>query len=276
MDETTAGDVRAAMREAAAAVLNNDAAHGSLAQDAHALAAGFRDLDTGTVTTANGLPAFTEDATARLAAFTARQPADAVKRDLELTCDPCGAAVCDIEDDDTLSVLAQAALSHQCHASAHPGPGELAAEAGRLDAEIRELTSTWNAATEVDTNLGADVETAGRSLALLCAQAADALGPADPDLAAQARQLSAGLGAAVTYYKNLEEHEFDASIDIFDRLDPAIALILHALQRVPPRTAPARGTPAAVPANARTASGHTAPSQDRNTAAALAAGKEPE
>lgn len=62
MDETTASDVRAAMREAANQFLDTDMSDGSLHEIAYTLAAGFRDLDTGTVLTEDCRPAFTEDA----------------------------------------------------------------------------------------------------------------------------------------------------------------------------------------------------------------------
>lgn len=63
MDETTAADVRAAMREASAAFLDTDMNAGGLIEAAYTLASGFRDLDTGTVLTGNGRRVFTEDAT---------------------------------------------------------------------------------------------------------------------------------------------------------------------------------------------------------------------
>lgn len=65
MDETTASDVRAMMRQAASGYLDTDMADSGLMTCTYTLAAGFRDLDTGTVTTKDGLPAFTEDALRR-------------------------------------------------------------------------------------------------------------------------------------------------------------------------------------------------------------------
>lgn len=62
MDETTASDVRDVMRQAAADFLDTDMADGDLMTCTYTLAAGFRSLDTGTVTTQDGLPAFTEPA----------------------------------------------------------------------------------------------------------------------------------------------------------------------------------------------------------------------
>jgi hypothetical protein len=49
-----------------------------------------------------------------LARFTAEQSDDEVKRDLELTCEACGAVVCDIEAGDSLSSLAGCANDHEC------------------------------------------------------------------------------------------------------------------------------------------------------------------
>jgi hypothetical protein len=62
MAETTAGDVRAAMREAANLYLDTSMEDGGKLAALDTLALGFRDLDTGTVLTADGRPAFTEDA----------------------------------------------------------------------------------------------------------------------------------------------------------------------------------------------------------------------
>jgi hypothetical protein len=64
-EETTAADVREAMREAAGAFLDTDRCGPGapdLLEIAYTLAAGFRDLDTGTVLTGDGQRAFTEDA----------------------------------------------------------------------------------------------------------------------------------------------------------------------------------------------------------------------
>jgi hypothetical protein len=60
MDETTASGVRARMRQAAADYLDTDMAHGDLMACVYTLAAGFRDLDAGTVKTTDGRPAFTD------------------------------------------------------------------------------------------------------------------------------------------------------------------------------------------------------------------------
>lgn len=49
-----------------------------------------------------------------LARFEALQSDDTVKRDLELTCRDCNTVICDIEHEDTLEILAGAALDHEC------------------------------------------------------------------------------------------------------------------------------------------------------------------
>jgi len=59
--ETTAGEVRARMRRAAAEYLDTGMPDGGLMDCLDVLAAGFRALDTGTVTTQDGRPAFTGD-----------------------------------------------------------------------------------------------------------------------------------------------------------------------------------------------------------------------
>jgi hypothetical protein len=51
--------------------------------------------------------------------FTTEQSDDLVKRDLELTCSRCGFVVCDVQDGDLLSILANVADDHW--QEAHPG-----------------------------------------------------------------------------------------------------------------------------------------------------------
>ena len=46
--------------------------------------------------------------------FEARQSDDDLKIDLELTCVDCATVVCDIEQGDTLAVLARTADGHVC------------------------------------------------------------------------------------------------------------------------------------------------------------------
>lgn len=46
--------------------------------------------------------------------FVARQSADDLKRDLELTCTDCGGVVCDIEDGDNLWTLIETSVDHTC------------------------------------------------------------------------------------------------------------------------------------------------------------------
>lgn len=53
---------------------------------------------------------------ARLRDFAAVASDDEVKSDLELTCLRCGVRLCDVEHDDTLAVLVDTALEHQCPA----------------------------------------------------------------------------------------------------------------------------------------------------------------
>jgi hypothetical protein len=106
----------------------------------------------------------------------------------------------------------------------------LQADTSRLADEISHLVGAWDAAAEVDTNLGNDVERAGQSLAHLLGRAAAAVTPSDPLCSAELHRAAVQLGEALDYYAGLEEHETDASIDIFDRLGPGIALVLRAVQ----------------------------------------------
>lgn len=53
------------------------------------------------------------EALRELSHFTAAGSGDPAKTDLELTCQVCGARVCDVEAGDGLDVLASAALDHQ-------------------------------------------------------------------------------------------------------------------------------------------------------------------
>jgi hypothetical protein len=43
-----------------------------------------------------------------------RASTDAVKRDLEVTCDLCGVVICDAEDGDSLDLLVGTAADHVC------------------------------------------------------------------------------------------------------------------------------------------------------------------
>ena len=121
-DEMTAADVRAAMREASAAFLDSDSLEdASLSGCAHTLATGFRDLDTGTVTTVDGWPAFTDDAPVQLAAldrFQADEPDDETRQDPELFCMTCAAALLAIQHGSTLGLLVQKAIEHECSSPA--------------------------------------------------------------------------------------------------------------------------------------------------------------
>ena len=66
------------------------------------------------------MPAPDLTAAGLLAQFENRASGDPAKRDLELTHVPCGRAVCDVEDGDTLEVLASAAAGHACHCPGKP------------------------------------------------------------------------------------------------------------------------------------------------------------
>lgn len=111
--------------------------------------------------------------------------------------------------------------------------------AARLGTEIDELIEWWDAVEEVDTNLGVDVEEAGRHLESLAGKLAAAVGQADPQAARQLLQSAARLGEAVDYYAGLDEHDTNASIDIVDQLGPAIALVQRAIQAQENGTPPA-------------------------------------
>jgi hypothetical protein len=112
---------------------------------------------------------------------------------------------------------------------AAPGLSDLKTDATQLGAEIGQLIDAWDKAEEVDTNLGVDIENAGRSLTILAGQLAAVVGQADPQAAWELLQDSARLGEAVDYYEALDEHDTNASI-IVNELGPGIALLERALQ----------------------------------------------
>jgi hypothetical protein len=105
----------------------------------------------------------------------------------------------------------------------------LKAYAIQLGVEIDGLIDVWDAADEVDTNLGVDVEEAGRKLEFLAGQLAAAVGQADPQAAQQLLQFAARLSEAVDYYAGLDEHDTNASIDIVDQLGPGMAQAQRAI-----------------------------------------------
>jgi hypothetical protein len=107
---------------------------------------------------------------------------------------------------------------------------DLKADAARLGAEIEDLTGAWDAADEVDTNLGADVEQAGRGLEILAGKLAATIGQADPQAEQDLLQFAARLGEAVDYYEGLDEHDTNASIEIVDQLGPGIALLQRTIE----------------------------------------------
>ena len=106
----------------------------------------------------------------------------------------------------------------------------LKADAVQLGVEIDGLIDAWDAADEVDTNLGVDVEEAGRHLESLAGKLAAAVGQADPQAARQLLQFAAHLGEDVGYYADLDEHDTNVSIDIVDQLGPGMALVQRAIQ----------------------------------------------
>jgi hypothetical protein len=115
-----------------------------------------------------------------------------------------------------------------------PTRERLTASAVSLAKGIDELTRVWDATEEVDTGLGVDVEQAGRRLVCLLDYLADQRWACDPTRSGQLRRCSAELEGVVTYYEGLEEHDTNASVDIFDRLGSGIALVQQVLRKEPP------------------------------------------
>jgi hypothetical protein len=114
-----------------------------------------------------------------------------------------------------------------------PTREKLTAEAVSLAKEIDELTHVWDATEEVDTNLGVDVEQAGRRLVCLLDYLADQRWPCDQTRFGQLRRCSAELDEVVTYYEGLEEHDTSATVDIFERLGSGIALVQQVCRNEP-------------------------------------------
>jgi hypothetical protein len=106
---------------------------------------------------------------------------------------------------------------------------ELRTTADRLATEIEQLTVDWDAVAEVDGNLGADVENAGIAVMSLLDALTGVTRSIDPLRTRQLQRFAIALHEAVQFYSELEEHETDASIDIFDRLMPGIALAQRVL-----------------------------------------------
>jgi hypothetical protein len=106
----------------------------------------------------------------------------------------------------------------------------LTTDVQRLAADLDELATAWDAVDEVDTNLGTDVENLGRRLIGVLDDLRAQIIRTDALRASQLLRYVLDLEEAVNHYTELEEHDTDASIDIFDRLGPGIALAQRNLQ----------------------------------------------
>lgn len=103
------------------------------------------------------------------------------------------------------------------------GARHLRADWAALSAEIDEVTATWDATEEVDTNLGADIQGVAERLAATL-HALISGGAVDEAVDAELRVAVTELDGAVSRYEALGEHDTSACIDIVDRLGPAAAL----------------------------------------------------
>jgi hypothetical protein len=100
---------------------------------------------------------------------------------------------------------------------------------------IDEVSSAWNAAEEVDADLGTEVERVGSGLVELLRFVADTMREQHP-MRSSALSLSAiDLGDAVDAYTDRAEPKFDYSVDIFDRLAPGVELVRRAMADVEAR-----------------------------------------
>jgi hypothetical protein len=133
-------------------------------------------------------------------------------------------------------------LISRADAPARMSCGALQAEAGRLAGEIDDLGRAWEAAAEVDSNLGDDAVRAGQSLVYLASMLATAISQEYPRRAAQLYDLSAELAEAVDGYASLQEHNPDASAGIFGRLGPGIAHVLRIIHAPRQPVAPGQDT----------------------------------
>ncbi len=106
----------------------------------------------------------------------------------------------------------------------------LAAHVQHVAADLDELTAAWDAVDEVDSNLGTDVENLGRRLVCLLDDLRAHIIRTDTLRANQLLRYLRDLEDAVHDYTELDEHDTNASIDIFDRLAPGIALAHRVLQ----------------------------------------------
>ncbi|MFH8260547.1 hypothetical protein [Streptomyces roseolus] len=86
--------------------------------------------------------------------------------------------------------------------------------------ELDALVKTWESADEVDTGLGSDIENLGQRLLTLIEQTGQTTAP-----------VYNALTTALDHYRSLDEHDTNASHDIFDQLGPAYALLRRHLDR---------------------------------------------
>ena len=113
----------------------------------------------------------------------------------------------------------------------------LTADAARLGTKIAELTGSRDAAEAVGT--GRAAEEAGRSLQILTATLAAAIGQADPQAARQLLQFTARLTDTVDCCAGPGEHDTSASTGIADQLAAGIALVERAIRAQQDGTPPA-------------------------------------
>ena len=115
----------------------------------------------------------------------------------------------------------------------------LTAGAARLGTKIAELTGSRDAAEALGTGLGRDAEEAGRSLQILTATLAAAIGQADPQAARQLLQPPARLADTVDCCAGPGEHDTSAGTGIVDQLAAGIALVERAIRAQQDGTPPA-------------------------------------
>jgi len=114
-----------------------------------------------------------------------------------------------------------------------PDVAKLARTTAELAAAVNDLEAAWDTAADTDTNLGVAVEGAGRSLC-------DLLGdicwcaPAGHPIRLELSSALAELEPAVDHYTDLDEHDLDASIAIFDQLGPTVALAQRTIDLLTP------------------------------------------
>jgi hypothetical protein len=103
------------------------------------------------------------------------------------------------------------------------------AELEQLVAEVRRV---WEAGNEEESDfsadLGDDVQRAGESLVGVL-EGVRAQVPVAEGLRRDMDRLLADLESVVAHYRDLDEPDPDAALDIYDRLDSGIALVRQAL-----------------------------------------------